>query len=57
MQDMPKLVGEDVMLFLGIMSDLFPGSELPEPAYGTLQIAIEVPSLISESEEEDRYQE
>jgi hypothetical protein len=40
--DMPKLVGEDLQLFMGIMSDLFPGSELPEPSYGTLQVAIEV---------------
>lgn len=39
---MPKLVGEDLQLFMGIMSDLFPGSELPEPSYGTLQVAIEV---------------
>jgi hypothetical protein len=39
---MPKLVGEDLQLFLGIMSDLFPGAELPEPSYGTLQVAIEV---------------
>lgn len=38
---MPKLVGEDLQLFMGIMSDLFPGSELPEPSYGTLQVAIE----------------
>lgn len=44
---MPKLVGEDLQLFMGIMSDLFPGSELPEPSYGTLQVAIEVPLLPS----------
>jgi len=40
--NMPKLVGEDTQLFLGILSDLFPGSEVPEVLTGTLQTAVEV---------------
>jgi dynein heavy chain, axonemal len=40
--NMPKLEDEDVQLFSGIMSDLFPGSEFPDANSGALQTAIEV---------------
>lgn len=40
--NMPKLVGEDVQLFLSVLSDLFPGAEIPEVVTGALQVAIEV---------------
>ncbi len=39
--NLPKLVGEDIQLFLGILSDLFPGTEPPEDFYGPLQVAVE----------------
>eukprot|EP00002_Diphylleia_rotans_P022931 TRINITY_DN4501_c0_g1_i3.p1 TRINITY_DN4501_c0_g1~~TRINITY_DN4501_c0_g1_i3.p1 ORF type:complete len:4513 (-),score=1142.54 TRINITY_DN4501_c0_g1_i3:360-11993(-) len=39
--NLPKLIAEDVPLFLGIMSDLFPGIEPPQIDYGALQAAIE----------------
>eukprot|EP01116_Phalansterium_solitarium_P023771 TRINITY_DN849_c1_g1_i4.p1 TRINITY_DN849_c1_g1~~TRINITY_DN849_c1_g1_i4.p1 ORF type:complete len:3887 (-),score=1955.58 TRINITY_DN849_c1_g1_i4:123-11783(-) len=39
--NLPKFVGDDTGLFLGILSDLFPGAEPPEVSYGPLQTAIE----------------
>ena len=39
--NLPKFVFEDVPLFLGLISDLFPGLELPVSEYGTLQGAIQ----------------
>ena len=39
--NLPKLVAQDVPLFRGIISDLFPQIEMPVVDYGALQIAIE----------------
>ncbi|XP_055643505.1 dynein axonemal heavy chain 6 [Toxorhynchites rutilus septentrionalis] len=39
--NLPKFLANDAILFKGIMGDLFPGIDLPEPARGSLQGAIE----------------
>ncbi|XP_065087185.1 dynein axonemal heavy chain 6 [Ochlerotatus camptorhynchus] len=39
--NLPKFLANDAVLFNGILGDLFPGIELPEPERGSLQGAIE----------------
>ncbi|XP_058822007.1 dynein axonemal heavy chain 6 [Topomyia yanbarensis] len=39
--NLPKFLANDAILFNGILGDLFPGVELPEPERGSLQGAIE----------------
>lgn len=38
----PKLIKADVPLFQGLVSDLFPGLELPTVRYGLLDAAIDI---------------
>ena len=40
--NMPKFVYEDVPLFLGLISDLFPGLECPRVRYPKFNDAVEV---------------
>ena len=39
--NLPKFLYDDVPLFMAIIQDLFPGVEIPNVDYGTLQKAIE----------------
>ncbi|XP_078448652.1 dynein axonemal heavy chain 6 [Lampetra planeri] len=39
--NLPKFLADDAMLFSGILSDLFPGVEIPNHDYGSLQSSIE----------------
>ena len=39
--NLPKFLYDDVPLFMGLIQDLFPGVEIPNVDYGTLQQAIQ----------------
>ncbi|TNJ27094.1 Dynein heavy chain [Giardia muris] len=38
----PKLVRQDTLLFTGLISDLFPGVELPDVSYGLVEAGVDV---------------
>ncbi|EDV29711.1 uncharacterized protein TRIADDRAFT_18356 [Trichoplax adhaerens] len=46
--NLPKFLAQDAVLFQAILSDLFPGSTIPQHNYGPLQEAIE--SILKENE-------